>query len=436
MTLLETYAKRISVAEKIHQEKFHESMSDVKKLTLAVTLNNTTKYINEKFENSVGTQRAALGDYKKFCINLTNVAVPNLIGTDIVNTYPMSSITGYITYIKYTAGSNKGQTKQGDVFNDPFRLGKVDVNYTGAPVVETVAADQTVIRPAWTPVIGDKIIAIAADGTETELALTDGAVTVEAGAYIKAKYVYDNIVIPQNDLPILNAELAEITLKATARRIAIYYSSIAAFQAKTDYGFDMGKQLAEKAKGQLAYEVDTEITNLLIDNAAESAELKFNKRVPFGISMSQHYEAFNAKIEAAKKIIYKKTKRFMPNFMLVSPELIEILSFIKGYSAVSLSKVNGPYYAGTLNGLKVYVTPNIEDGKYILGVNSDGLEASAAVFAPYMMIVPTQLLEFADGANSQGFSSMYDLKLLNADLLIKGTVVDEDYVVATEQVQG
>ena len=70
MTLLETYAKRLEVANKIHQEKFNESMSESKKLLVATVLNNTTKFLNEKFENSVGTQRTALGDYKKFCINL------------------------------------------------------------------------------------------------------------------------------------------------------------------------------------------------------------------------------------------------------------------------------------------------------------------------------------------------------------------------------
>ena len=43
-----------------------------------------------------------------------------------------------------------------------------------------------------------------------------------------------------------------IPLIAKARRIAVYYSQIAAFQAKTDYGFDLGDQLAEKAVGQLS----------------------------------------------------------------------------------------------------------------------------------------------------------------------------------------
>ena len=366
---------------------------------------------------------------------MTTVALPTLIAPELVIVQPMTSITGFIMYIKYTAGSNKGQTKQGDVFNDPFRLGKVDVNYTSQAVVESIPADATTFTPAWTPVVNGKVTAIAADGTETELTLVDGSVTFEAGTYTKIKYLYDNVVIPQNDLPILNAETATITLTAKARRIAIYYSQIAAYQAKTDYGFDLGKQLADKAVGQLSYEIDTEVTDLIINTAGDAdADLVFNKRVPFGISKAQHYEGFSEIVEIGKQKIYDRTKRFAPTYILIASNVLPILTFINGFKAANASKINGPYFAGTLNGLKVFVTPNIEAGKFVLGVNGDDLMSSVAVYAPYMAIVPTQLLGYADGGMSQGFSTMYDLQVLNADLAVAGKVINEDYVVATEEV--
>lgn len=203
----------------------------------------------------------------------------------------------------------------------------------------------------------------------------------------KLTYVYNNIVVPQNDLPILNAEMKALPLVAKARRIAIYYSQIAAFQAKTDYGFDLGEQLAEKAVGQLSYEIDVEVTNLLIDNAATSAELTFNKAVPPAISKAEHYEGFNEMVELAKAEVYSRTKRFVPNYMLITPSILPILSFIRGWNAASTSNINGPYLAGSLNGLKVFVTPNmtVEDGAvgaFVLGVNGDDLMSSAAVYAP------------------------------------------------------
>ena len=53
--------------------------------------------------------------------------------------------------------------------------------------------------------------------------------------------------------------------------------------------------------------------------------------------------------------------------------------------------------------------------------------SSVAVYAPYMPIVPTQLLQYADGGTSQGWSTMYDLKVLNKDLIIAGEIVRADY---------
>lgn len=115
-------------------------------------------------------------------------------------------------------------------------------------------------------------------------------------------------------------------------------------------------------------------------------------------------------------------KNVAPNYMLIASNVLPILTFINGFKAASTSSINGPYFAGTLNGLKVFVTPNMAPGKFVIGVNGDDFMSSAAVYAPYMAIVPTQLLGFADGGMSQGWSTMYDLKLLNKDLLVAGRI--------------
>lgn len=216
--------------------------------------------------------------------------------------------------------------------------------------------------------------------------------------------------------------MKSVALVAKARRVAVYYSQIAAYQAKTDYGFDLADQIAEKAVGQLSYEIDTEITQLLIDNASSDEDLVWSKTLPTGVSKTEHYEGFTEILEVARQRIYDRTKRFAPNYMLIASNVLPILTFIKGFSAAPATNINGPYFAGTLNSLKVFVTPNIEPGKFVIGVNGNDMMSSAAVYAPYMAVVPTQLLQFADGGNSQGWSTMYDLKLLNKDLLIAGRI--------------
>jgi hypothetical protein len=58
--------------------------------------------------------------------------------------------------------------------------------------------------------------------------------------------------------------------------------------------------------------------------------------------------------------------------------------------------------------------------------------SSAAVYAPYMAVVPTQLLGYADGGMNQGFSTLYALEVLNPNLLVAGEVVALPQVVIAE----
>ena len=239
----------------------------------------------------------------------------------------------------------------------------------------------------------------------------------------RVAYVYNNEVIPQEKLPTVKAIMKTMPLVAKARRIAIYFSQFAAFQAKTDYGFDLGDQLAEKAVGQLSYEIDNEVVDLLVENAEKSEKLKFNMVQRVGESMFERYEAFAKVIADATQIIYDRTKRFAPTYMIIASDVLPVLSICKAWKAAPTGTINGPYLAGEINGLKVFVTPNILPGRFVLGVNGNDMMSSAAVYAPYMAIVPTQLLGYADGGMSQGFSTLYDLKMLNPALLVAGEIV-------------
>lgn len=419
-TLFEAYKNRLSVAESVYGKMHNgEKMNNNRKLVTAKCLENVNKFMNEAFDQSVGTQRADMGMFKKFAMNLTTVALPNLIAHDLVIVHPMSSMSGYITYIEYQYASNKGQTKQGDLISNPFGFGNVDADFTGSRVVENVEAGEIVF--AWKPQAGT-VKFLAEGGSEYVELKADEAGKYTAPAAGKVAYVYDNIVVPQNDLPMIKAEMKSIALVAKARRIAVYYSQIAAYQAKTDYGVDLGDQLAEKAVGELSYEIDTEITNMLVENAAEDADLVWSKTLPVGVSKAEHYEGFAEILEIAKQKIYDATKKFAPNYVICASNMLPILSVITAYKAAPTGAINGPYFAGTINGLKVFVTPNIEAGKFVVGCNGNDMMSSAAVYAPYMAIVPTQLLGYADGGMSQGWSTLYDLKMLNKNLLIAGRI--------------
>lgn len=179
-------------------------------------------------------------------MTVTNIALPNLIAYDIALTQPLSSFSGNIAYLEFIAGSNKGAVSQGDLFNNPFQLGDAHPDYTSDRVVEqfTATADQTEFTVAWTPVSDRKDdagkfadVKVLVNGTAVEVKGVDsktGKITVDQvtdQAEVRIAYVYNNVVIPQNDLPILSARMRNIPVATKTRRIAIYYSQIANFQA-------------------------------------------------------------------------------------------------------------------------------------------------------------------------------------------------------------
>ena len=65
--------------------------------------------------------------------------------------------------------------------------------------------------------------------------------------------------------------------------------------------------------------------------------------------------------------------------MLIASDVLPVLTFINGFTAAPSGQINGPYFAGTLNSLKVFVTPNITPGHFVIGVNGNDMMSSAAV---------------------------------------------------------
>ena len=151
-------------------------------------------------------------------------------------------------------------------------------------------------------------------------------------------------------------------------------------------------------------------------------ELTWSKTLPVGVSKRDHYNGFVEVVEIAKQKIYDATQKFAPNYMVIASNVLPVLALCESFKAAPAGAINGPYFAGTLGSLKVFVTPRFEAGRYVIGVNGGDMMSSAAVYAPYMAIVPTQLLQYADGGNSQGFSTLYALEKLNTNLLVAGEV--------------
>ena len=438
--LLETYSRQLKVAEAYVAKNFEgKAMSSQTALTTAVLLDNTNRWITESLNSEIGaTTRDSMGAWKRFCLNLTNIAVPSLIANDLVIVHPMTSYSGSVAYLEYVSLTNKGGIEKGDVFNSVFghgamsgEKGEARQNFTSQIVVEaydgTPALEAEVDGLSYTEGTTVKFAtykSIMADGSAKYGAAPEtDAVKI---AYVSKQFQMNHI--PATEIPAIGPRMKHIPLVAEPRRIAVRYDQITAFQAKTDYGFSLDKQIAEQACGELAYEIDTEIVGMLRDGAKEGttaeelAKLTWSKTLPVGVSKFEHYNGFLEVVEIAKAIIYDRTKKFHPNYMVIASDILPVLRFVNGFTATKNAKMNGPYKVGELDGLNVYVSPMMDAGEWFMGLNGNDMMSSAGVYAPYMAIVPTQLLGTPDGGMAQGFSTWYAKALLNKNLLVRGRI--------------
>jgi hypothetical protein len=431
--LLETYSRQLKVAEAYVAKNFDgKTISANTQLTTAVLLDNTNRWMTEAYNGTISTQRSDLGDWKKFCLNLTNIAVPSLIANDLVIVHPMTSYSGSVAYLSYVSKSEKGGIKHGDEFNSVFGLGEMSEarkNFTSQVIVETLGDDKT---PALTIAEsgrfeGETDVKVIREGKVSYAKKADYVPAAgDKIAYVSSEFQMETV--PAKDIPTIGPKMERIALVAEPRRIAVRYDQITAFQAKTDYGFNLDKQIAEQACGELAYEIDTEIVDMLYEAAFKHDKvLSWSKALPVGVSKFEHYNGFLEVIEEAKAEIYRRTRKFHPNYMVIAANVLPVLRFVNGFSAVKNAKMNGPYKVGELDGLNVYVSPALKDGEFFLGLNGNDMMSSAGVYAPYMAIVPTQLLGTPDGGLAQGFSTWYAKALLNANLLVGGRIVGNGY---------
>lgn len=84
---LNLQAKRLAIAESVRQQAGKAPMSYEQKLATALTLENTRRHIKalESVNGAGATQPAAIGQYKRFALDMVGTIMPNLIAPDLVS---------------------------------------------------------------------------------------------------------------------------------------------------------------------------------------------------------------------------------------------------------------------------------------------------------------------------------------------------------------
>ena len=443
----EAMRSKVRAAEMFHGKQFSNEVKN----TAAVVLKNTVAVL-EGIEgnfggNSIVGNMNPVGSYKNFIIKVATLGIPALDVFDWVAVEAMATANSQILFTRYVRLSNKGASKQGDIVADPFgvyyrenggnRENAIDPNYVGQNTFDTftATASQTSFQLKWTPVyevVGMSVngTAVAATSYTVDTAtgvLTYSGTALSADDEVIIYYRWDNKYLPANDLPTFGAKVEAIPLVAKPHKLRIVFDALDNLIYKNDYQIDIAKELPKKAVEDFMFSIATEVANEIVNNAPTSTEtLPFSLSAPNGW-VAQHYAAFGLVLNSAAAAITKVTNIYAGNRCFVGTKLVPVVMGTPGFKAADVEGKIGTQLIGSIGNMKIYHKPDMDSYTYVVWSKGTGNELCVGVLGIYLAalpasIIPTQLLEFADGLNSQGFYSLYDYKHINPALSVKGKV--------------
>jgi len=444
--LINRWGKRIAMVEKAQKH----ALSFEKRAALANSLESTHQRILAKEATNPGS----IGQYKRYALDIITATVPNLIAFDVMAVQAMDNRIGMINYMNYNYSKDKGTTKAGDTFASSINMGPSDYLYSSDLVkdqdVKLDASGNADL--AWYPVRVDTFSVvidgkeyipdpatpgkfIAADGTQIDGKVSAAGVmsgfTSAASKNVAVTYRFNNEDIRSDgpvaagftNVPEVELEIKSEPVEAVARTMRSFWAFDAAYELQKEYGQDIETLLATQVTGELAHEIDNELTMDLLHFANADTPLTWSKSLTPGIALVDHYDSFNSVLVEGANRIFKATRKVKANFMVVGLGVASVIEIMRNFTASGITAV-GPHFLGTLGNYKVFVNPDYPDNEFVLGYKGSTMFDAGAFYCPYMPISSTDLIMDANFRGQRGWATMYGKKLLNSKMYIRGRITD------------
>ena len=215
-------------------------------------------------------------------------------------------------------------------------------------------------------------------------------------------------------IPEVNVTLASEAIVAKTRKLKAQWTPEFAQDLNAYHSVDAEAELTNIMSEYISMEIDLEILDMLIEDAAAATEYwsAANNNVynastqlfstggsAFYNTQGQWFQTLGTKIQKVSNKIHQLTLRGGANFLVTSPTVATILESIPGFASTSNGDTAVGEYAfgvqkiGTINNrYKVYKNPYFTDNLILMGYRGSQFLETGAVFAPYIPLIMTPLI--------------------------------------------
>jgi hypothetical protein len=328
------------------KEALLEGLQGTRKSAMAVTLENTRKYLSES-ATAGATSAGNVATLNRVILPVIRRVMPTVIANELVGVQPMTGPVGQIHTLRVrysqTSGSGTGDATAGEEALSPFKIAE---SYSGA----------------------------AGTGKPASTAALEGA----AG----------------NKLSI---QILKQTVEAKTRKLSARWTFEAAQDAQAQQGIDIEAEIMAALAQEITAEIDQEVLGSLATLASNNGNVQaYDQSSVSGTAtfVGDEHAALAVLINRAANIIAQRTRRGAGNWAVVSPLALTILqsATTSAFARTTEGTFEAPTntkFVGTLNNaMKVYVNTYAADSASVLvGYKGSSESDAAAFYCPYIPLM-------------------------------------------------
>lgn len=250
-------------------------------------------------------------------------------------------------------------------------------------------------------------------------------------------------------IPEINVGMRSETISAKTRKLKAQWTPEFAQDLNAYHALDAEAELTGLLSEHVSLEIDLEVLDLLITNAATTeywsakvgntidgtvtpASLTTGNTAGLYYTQMTWFQTLGIKLQKVSNLIHQRTLRGGANFMVVSPTVATILESIPGFAADTDGAADTMKYAfgvqkiGALNSrYKVYKNPYMTENVILLGFRGTQFLECGAVYAPYVPLIMTPLVYDPNTFTPRkGIMTRYALKMVRPEFYGRIVVAD------------
>ena len=328
------------------KEALLEGLQGQKRSVMAVTLENTRKYLAES-ATAGATSAGNVATLNRVILPVIRRVMPTVIANELVGVQPMTGPVGQIhtLRVRYSdtfSDGTGGSTTAGEEALSPFKIAE---GYSG---VAPGKADATAAKEG---VAGNK----------------------------------------------LSIQILKQTVEAKTRKLSARWTFEAAQDAQAQQGIDIEAEIMAALAQEITAEIDQEVLRSLGTLAAGASNtVAYNQTAVSGTAtfVGDEHAALAVAINRVANVIAQRTRRGAGNWAVVSPQALTILqsATTSAFARTTEGTFEAPTntkFVGTLNSaMKVYVNTYAADNSAIVvGYKGSSESDAAAFYCPYIPLM-------------------------------------------------